>query len=47
VVGIFPDDAAALRLAGAVLIEAHDEWQVAERALPVGGLDGQADPNRR
>jgi putative transposase len=28
---MFPDDATVLRLAGFLLIEAHDEWQVAER----------------
>jgi putative transposase len=31
VVGVFPNPAALLRLAGAILVEQHDEWEAGDR----------------
>lgn len=46
VVGIFPNEAAILRLAGAVLREIHDEWAVAERRYLAEASMAHLDPPR-
>lgn len=44
VVGIFPKEAAILRPAGAVLLEVHDEWAIAERRYLSEGSMARLDP---
>jgi hypothetical protein len=40
---VFPNPAALLRLAGAVLVEAHDEWQGSDRRYLSEGSMAQLD----
>ena len=43
VVGIFPNDAAITRLAGALLLEQSDEWSLQRRYMQLEGLQALAD----
>ena len=43
VVGIFPNDRAAVRLVGALMLEQNDEWDVSRRHMTLEGLAAFSD----
>ena len=45
VVGIFPNEESIIRLIGAVLLEANDEWQLQHRYMQVEAMAELAAPD--
>ncbi len=45
VVGIFPSQASIIRLIGAVLPEANDEWQMQQRYMGVEAMGEMLNPS--
>ena len=47
VVGVFPNPAALLQLAGAVLVQQHDEWEAGDRRYFLRVVDARAEDHDR
>ena len=51
VVGIFPNEDSIIRLIGAVLLDANDDWQLQHRSMQIEGMaelnTGQSDSHLR